>query len=531
MSKKFLVCFIFSVLIANSFCLDNTEKKLDNKVIDSQRTFVIAGANYHLNLNPHTAGYSNEAQILNGLYEGLFSYEPQTLEPIPALASEYKISRDKKRWTFTIRENAAFSDGSLITPQTIIDSWILLQETPDASYASLLDCIVGIKDYREGKLTKEEVGLKARENKLIVQLNTPAAHLPRLLCHHAFSAFLGTEGKYSGAYEVSEKNENYLFIKKNENYWDKDSVSINQIKILFSDDIKENSWLINTGKADWINGSVDVNALLNKNVVRVSAAFGTTYLFFTNRNAPWTNPELRNALLTAIPWDELRKGNLIPATTLVYPLSGYPPVEGLTYSCQEDAIEMLAEYRKKANLPETELLELSFGISNNNFMKEIANVLKNAWEPLGVKLNILTTPEDRYHSSIPYWNCDIFAYSWIGDFADPLAFLELFRKDSTLNQTKWENQKFEELLILANETTDYSERHKLLSKAEQLLLDDGVIIPICHSVSLHAINLNAIGGWFTNALDIHPFKYLYFKEYTPPSAPNIVKKQNSETLG
>ena len=166
------------------------------------------------------------------MYEGLFSYEPQTLEPIPALASEYKISRDKKRWTFTIRENATFSDGSLITPQTIIDSWILLQETPDASYASLLDCIVGIKDYREGKLTKEEVGLKARENKLIVQLNTPAAHLPRLLCHHAFSAFLGTEGKYSGAYEKKKKNENYLFIKKNENYWDKDSVSINQIKIL-----------------------------------------------------------------------------------------------------------------------------------------------------------------------------------------------------------------------------------------------------------------------------------------------------------
>ena len=51
----------------------------------------------------------------------------------------------------------------------------------------------------------------------------------------------------------------------------------------------------------------------------------------------------------------------------------------------------------------------------------------------------------------------------------------------------------------------------MLAEAERVLLDDGVVLPISHSVCLHAINPETIGGWYTNALDIHPFKYIYFK--------------------
>ena len=500
----------------------DSSEKFSRFKSELQRTFVIAGSNRHLDLNPHTSSYSNEAQIINGLQEGLFSYDPKSLEPTLAVAESYKISRDKKRWTFTIRKNAFLSDGTEITAQTVIDSWLLLQKTPNAPYASLLDCIKGIKDYRENGSSAQEVGLKASGKKLTVFLNTPTAHLPRLLCHHAFAIFTGGVDVYSGAYTISSITDEKLTLTKNQNYWDKANVALNEIQILFSENKKENAWLFNTGRTDWVISTIDTDILLNKNAIRISALFGTTYFFFTSRNKIWDNADFRNALITAVPWEKLRKDNLIHATSLVYPLSGYPQVEGLSETSDDEAIELMEEARKKYGIPDDEILEISFGIADNDYMKELAGYLKEAWAVLGVNLVPFKISEDQYLSSIPYLNYDIFSYSWIGDFADPLAFLELFREGSTLNQTKWKNANFTELLNKADITTDAIERYKILSQAEQVLLDDGVIMPISHSVSLHAINLQEIGGWYTNAMDIHPFKYIYFKDYKTPQTQTIV---------
>ena len=62
-----------------------------------------------------------------------------------------------------------------------------------------------------------------------------------------------------------------------------------------------------------------------------------------------------------------------------------------------------------------------------------------------------------------------------------------------------------------------------MAKAEQIVLDDGVIIPVSHPVSGHLIDTEIIGGWKTNALDVHPLKYLYIKETPRMKIPNLVK--------
>jgi len=72
---------------------------------EEQRMVTIIDSAHKYDLNPHTSCYSSESLILSGLYEGLFTYDPATLEPIPAIASSYKMSRDKKRWTFIINDN------------------------------------------------------------------------------------------------------------------------------------------------------------------------------------------------------------------------------------------------------------------------------------------------------------------------------------------------------------------------------------------------------------------------------------------
>ena len=56
-----------------------------------QHNFTIIVPVHEYDLNPHTASYSSESQILSSLYEGLFSYDPVTLEPKNALEVHYRI--------------------------------------------------------------------------------------------------------------------------------------------------------------------------------------------------------------------------------------------------------------------------------------------------------------------------------------------------------------------------------------------------------------------------------------------------------
>ena len=560
------LCF-FSL---GTFTLMAQEKTEVNK--DIQHNFTIVQNAHNLNLNPHTSTYTSEAQILGNIYEGLFSYEPSTLAPVPAIAESYKISRNKRRWTFTLRENAKFSNGNKITAQTVKDSWISLLANKEALYASLFDIISGAEAFRTGKGKSEDVGIIAKDERtLIVQLDAPASHFNRILCHHAFSVidsdhsaasgpfYIAAEdsefesaeseygasdddGGFSGADEISDEIygnsiEKPLVLKKNPFYWDAENVHLPQITILFSDDAQDNTYLFNAGNADWVCNSVEIEKVLVKNSVHVTAEFGTQYLFFKSSHFPWNKPEFRMALLTAVPWEELRKNYLIKAENFIYPLYGYPAVTGFkeTDTDAEEALELIKEAEKNAGFAEKaedskakqndgasdlhglpgnfqdKPLELVFGVIDNSYSEQIAEILRKAWEPLGVTLKTESKPSYEYLGAIPSWDADLFTYTWIGDFSDPLAFLELFRSNSTLNVSKYSNPEFDSLLDEAS--ADETENHlKLLAKAEQILLDDGMIIPISHPVSLNAIDLQSIGGWFQNSLDVHPFKYIYFKE-------------------
>ncbi|HAH63372.1 MAG TPA: peptide ABC transporter substrate-binding protein, partial [Treponema sp.] len=156
------------------------------------------------------------------------------------------------------------------------------------------------------------------------------------------------------------------------------------------------------GSADWVTGNADVQKLLNKNVIQLNAEFATEYLFFKCRNdSIWNNPAFRTALLEAVPWDKLREKSFVKATTLVYPLSGYPQVEGYSYTDADEAASLMKDAREKAGISADEKIPLVFAITDTDFMKERAQLFIDAWTPLGIDVQIQKTPVERYLSSIP----------------------------------------------------------------------------------------------------------------------------------
>ena len=477
------------------------------QIADIQKELTVIISSVELNLDPHTSSYSNEAQVLSALYEGLFTYNPISLKPEKGLVSSYKISRDKKTWTFMLREDIYFSDGTPITAETIKKSWLkLLAPETDAPYASLLDCIKGAAEYRRGTGSADDVKISCSDNKLTVRLNTPTSYLDKVLCHHAFSAVSEKSGVYSGAYILDSVSETEVHMSKNPYFYGAEHVYIPSIKIILSDDSDENTFLFNTGKVNWIADDFVTSNIYNQDAIYDSVLFGTEYLFFIINDGPLSNPLVRNALLSAVPWDEIRQIFNIPADTLVFPITDYPSIPGIG----DTDIDLSKELLEEAGYPDGGFT-LTFEIPKSDFLSYLASELQKAWEPLNVTLNIKVSGSNFYYNPNNS-SGDIFLYSWIGDFSDPITFLELFKGDSNLNITNWKNESFDKLIEEANSMSNQAKRYEKLAEAEQLLLDDGIILPLCHLITTNCIDLNEIGGWFPNALDMHPFKYMYFRE-------------------
>ena len=484
-------------------------------------TELVVSNSFHVyDLNPHTANYADEAQIFSGLFEGLFSYDPRTLEPVPGVAEGFKISRDKRTWTFTIRENAKFSNGEPITAQSVIDSWkALLDLRKKAPFSSMLDFVVGYKEYRVGQQTDfSKVGFRAADDRtLVVTLRSPTEHFSKILCHHAFSVTHSDKNVFSGAFILGENSQSQIVLEKNPNYWDNAAVELDKITVLLTDNAIENTQAFNQGYIHWLAGDMDVEQILDQRMVLVSMQFGTEYLFFRTDMPLVNNKDFRNALLYALDWSRLRQRSLKKAETLVSPFLGYPEVLGLG---DQDLI-MAKSLLEKSGYDAEKSAPIIIFLPNDEYSVSKGELLVECWKAIGVNARLQTTEVSKYLSEVAKFPAHVLSYIWIADFADPLAFLELFRGSSNLNESHWSNKQFDYLLEKAAQTRDQKERLKKLAEAEQVLLDSGVIIPISHTISLNVVDLSVVSGWYDNALDIHPFKYIKLKKADPPD--NLVR--------
>jgi len=463
---------------------------------------------------------ATEAQIYTGLYEGLFSYHPFTLEPVLAAASAWNLSEDKKTWTFTIRQNARYWNGDPLRAADFQAAWLsMLDPKNETPYSSLFDVIEGAKEYRMGKNTDpSSVGLSVQgEKTFIVKLNAPVSFFPSMLCHHSFSPIHPSmlNGDWTapisnGPFYVTWQGKNSITLRKNSLYWDAGRVSLEKIELRFSEDEDEAAALWNSGESRWIAGSVNLDALSDRSGIIVNPMFATYYYYIRSRG-PWKDHRLRRALAVSLPWEAIREGYFLPAKTLIYPVEGYPEIDGMEKTNAEEAAALLAEagYPKGVGLP-----ELVIRISPSADADRIAKLMATAWMNLGIPVKLDVIPFNRYFRSLEQDDYDIGSTSWIGDFADPYTFLQMWQKDSNLNNARHDDDDYE-TLIDRSMIEEGRTRFETLAEAEQLLLDRGTVLPVSFSPALNVVDTDEIEGWFFNVMDIHPFKYFRFKAIKP----------------
>ena len=94
-----------------------------------------------------------ESRIIRELYECLVNWDPETLQPVPGVAERWDISDDLRTYTFHLRENALWSDGTPVTAEDFHWSFqrFLHPETA-AEYAYQLYYVKGAKRYTERQI-------------------------------------------------------------------------------------------------------------------------------------------------------------------------------------------------------------------------------------------------------------------------------------------------------------------------------------------------------------------------------------------
>jgi len=498
------------------------------------KELVIAVSPGDFEIHPHHSIYAQEAQILSGLYEGLFTYNPATLEPVRASIRSFSRSRDGKTYTFYLRESARWSNGDRVTASHFRDAWLrMMDPAVKAEYASFFDIIRGARDYRAGR-SKDAgaVGISAiSDDVLQVTLEAPAAWFTKLLCHHSFSpvhpSLLGVRDWASraasvpcnGAFRIESFGPEGFVLRKNDAYWDADSVELSGIRIVSPETPEEASRRFNNGEVHWLAGDVDLESILYREAIQVNPMFATHYWLFSCRTAPWSDPAVRRALALLAPWDEIRSREfyLIPATGLVLPVEGYEAPEGIRKPDAEAARVLLqkAGYPDGKGLPALRLL-----LPEGEGAVRVTELLAKAWkEALGLQVVVKTLPASRFYGSLKGEDWDMTLNTWIGDFADPLAFLQMWTSDSSLNDAGYSDPGYDRR-IAESSGLEGEDRMKALSEAEGVLLDSGTVLPVYHSLAVNIVDMEILEGWYPNALDIHPFKYMRLG--SPKALPNLV---------
>ena len=473
--KRLLLAFIIILLCALSPLAAQSQGETLQFLMDPGKDAIV--------LNPYTASDSNSIIIMLNLYEGLFGYDSATSEPDLALAESYSVSEDGLKWTFTLRE-ASFSDGKAITSRTFEDSWNYMLGGP---LASNLDFV---KRRADGKLD-----LETPDNRtLIVNLKYAVPYLPSLLCQPCLAA-IKDMGSYSGAYTLLSQSDEKIRLRRNPYYWDE--VKTDFVEITLGEGYDQ-AFL--NGQIQWSMAPITDAA----DYMVLSELYATTFFYFSAKEGAYADENIRKALIKAIPsWDIIRgiQQSLKESTSLV-------PNSNLEVEIDDDILDLLEEggypYGEKA-LPMINMA-VTRGSQNALAAEMIAWMWSN-W--LGITVTLNTVPLSVFAADPaenPYDFCTI---TWIGDYFDPMAFLQLFASDSSYNLANFSDSRYDDLLNLAMNTDEIS-RRELLLQAEQLLLDSGVVIPMSTAFATNFVRKDLISGWETNPLDIHPFKTISF---------------------
>jgi len=491
--------------------------------------FRIGNGSEPQSLDPALITGSVEHKIYQALFEGLMDYDPQTNDPVPALAESYTISDDGLVYTFKLR-NSKWTDGTKVTAQQIVDSWLRVLDPKTASeYAYMMTMVVkGAAEYNAGKSGPEMVKVKALDEKTFqFELVGPTPYALGMLAHYTFAVVpmhiiqkFGADWTKpgnmvsNGPFKLeSWKPQETLTVVKNKDYWDAKNVKLDKIIFYPIDDNNTAYKMYKNGELDW-QEQVPLDMLDEAKLrpdYQLAPAMIVYYYSLNTLKKPLDDVRVRKALSLSINRkdlvDKVTRQDQIPAYNIVPPMSGYAKND--TFS--EDkalAKQLLADagYPDGRGFPKMDIL---YNTSEGH--KKIAEYIQQQWkEALNIDIAPANQEWQTYLSSQHSGNFTISRAAWQGDYKDPNTFLDMFISTSGNNFGSYNNPEYDRLIAQASQMKGGAERFKVLKDADTRLIGtDAAVIPLYFYTRGNMIDTTIWGGWYSNILDVHSLKHIY----------------------
>lgn len=488
-------------------------------------------------LDPQKVDSAEESNILLDLFEGLTRIDG-TGAIVPGVASSWDVAPDGLTWTFHLRPEAKWSDG---TPVVAGDFVYGLRRAVDpataANYVSILYEIAGaraISDGKEKDLAK--LGVSAPDAHTVkIVLTEPTAFLPGVLtlpiaypmpkaAIEAGGAQWTRPGKIvsNGAYKLdSWEPQQEIRLTRNPNYWAAGTVKIDVARWLVVESDETAFKRFRAGELDFSRIPVTEMPWARKNLpdeLHPDVNMWTAYIILNTGKAPLSDQRLRQALAMTLDRetlaDKVDPHGEVPAYGLIPPgMPGYTqqPPEWVALSKADRLAEAKALYAEAGYGPDKPLkLELIYPTTEGS--RRVTSAMAGMWkQALGAEVTVTNEENQVVLSQTRRHDFQMSLYGWIADYPDPWTFLSILQSDAgDLNTSAYSNPEFDKLLGQAKQTIEPAARLNLLEAAERLVSRDMPIIPMYYDVRPYLVSTK-LDGYHANPLDVHPTQDLAFK--------------------
>ncbi|WP_270181632.1 peptide ABC transporter substrate-binding protein [Alkalihalobacillus sp. CinArs1] len=478
-------------------------------------------------------------KAMNQVFEGLYRLDKNNEPTLGVAADEPEVEEKDGEtvYTFTLREDAKWSDGSQVTAEDFIYAWHkALHPDTLSPYASMFgtagikngNAIVTEGDPLYGKV--EELGAKAVDEKtleLTVESKTP--YFKSLLTFATFypqpKGFAEEQGDkyaleadtmlYNGPFVFSEWNHgegwNY---KKNTEYWDADVVSLENISVKVVQDVATAVNLYETGKIDRAGLSSDfVDQFQDREDFSTILEPTMFFLRMNQENEALANKNVRKALFLAYDREGLvnvllNNGSIaakyfVPSDFVSGP-NGDDFRDHAPDGFHADMGEAEAKEAWAAGLEELGMdsVELEFLTTDSELASKIAEYAKEQYESKldGLTLTINKQPWKQFLELEDNGEFDISTGGWGPDYPDPMTFLYMFETDGAYNRMAYSSEKYDELVSNAKTETDAAKRWEMMQEAETVLMEEDIAIVPTYQRGLAILQKDYVKNYY-----VHPF--------------------------
>ncbi len=459
-------------------------------------------------LDPQLISSVEDSDVARGLFEGLFN-EDGDGNLVPAGAVSFTVSDDKLTYTFKLRPESKWSDGTQVTAADYVYGWQRLVDPALASeYAYYLELaqVKNAADITAGKTPAADLGIKAIDPlTLQVTLDNPIPYFTKMLTNSAtFPAPKAAIDKFgadwtkpanivtNGAYLLTDFIDGEKYVEeKNPNYWDAANVIMSPITALVINDEDAALTRYQAGELDRTDVPAGQYPHLKEQfpAEAISTPYACAYDYIINLtegkgNEALKDVRVRKALSYAVDRDVIVNNILQGGQTAAYSwtppaINGYvlPDID-YSHWTQAERNEKAKALLAEAGYGPDHPLTLTLNYNTSDAHKKIAVAIQQMWkQTLGVELTPNNYEWKVHTDKLIAGDFEMARYAWCADYNEASTFLDLYASYSTNNDGKFSNADYDTLLKDAKGMADPSANY---TAAEQILATEMPIIPIYH---------------------------------------------------